>query len=74
MSNQRNNSLSQSPERVEHQSDKIRGQKGENKKGDAIKTGTKKRLSYYEKPFDEQMYEPFNNIRGIAGLKDEESE
>lgn len=37
------------------------------KKVDAIKTGNKKQAYSYDEPFDEQMYESFNDIREQDG-------
>ena len=40
---------------------------------DALKTGNQKQKRYFDKPFDEQMYDSFDDIKDQQGEQNEES-
>lgn len=41
---------------------------------DAIRTGESKKRDYHDKPFDEQMYNSFDDIRNQQGSQPEDEE
>lgn len=41
---------------------------------DAIRTGDTKKRDYHDKPFDEQMYNSFDDIRNQQGSQPEDEE
>ena len=65
-----------SKENIERQ-DEISKSAEENKHNDdnyidGIKTGKQKQKRYYDKPFDEQMYDSFDDIRDQQGDRNDE--